>query len=55
MNIVDEYYPKFMYAIYGAEGSNSIIKALNEDMQDGIDESENMTMTEIINDPLKIN
>lgn len=54
MNVTDDYYPKFMQALYGSEGSKSFEAELEHEINEAIDESED-DLPGIYKKTLKIN
>ena len=55
INVTDNYYQKFIQAIYSGTPFKHVADQMQEDIDEGIEETEEMSMADLIGDPLKIN
>ena len=55
INVTDNYYQKFIQAIYSGTPFKHVADEMQEDIDEGIEETEEMSMADLIGDPLKIN
>lgn len=55
LNATDEYYQRFLQAIYSGTPFQHFEQAMQEDIQEGIEENEDISITDMIGGPMKIN